>query len=288
MQRPAQRHHYVPQFLMQPWAVEDSNGQIKLRAKWLAKKIGIRTKINGVKAFCYRRDLWTINSNKHAPDFVETNAFQEIDRRGAAARNFLLAGHDLSKAAWNDFFQLLQSLEVRRPQTVTRIRNDYADKIRIGLDDDPKIKSAAAKAGLKMKPSKFFEKQSGINLFDLGALFLKNLTDSDYVKKYLDGSLSCIIKFERTDGSLILSDRPLIRHGSLEARNYIWALPLDPHTAFILAPKAAILNEICQMPRHQLLRIMNVSSAIQAEKYVFCIDDANDFWLPKYLAPSSF
>ena len=61
----------------------------------------------------------------------------------------------------------------------------------------------------------------------------------------------------------------------------VWYLPLDPWTLFCAVQRGARLLDV---PPHRIARKLNVVSAEQAERFVFCVDDAHERWLGKYLS----
>lgn len=59
------RHHYVPEFLLRPWARNWTNGQLQLRGHyWDTHRKTLRYRQNGVGAFCHSIDLLTLRGRR--------------------------------------------------------------------------------------------------------------------------------------------------------------------------------------------------------------------------------
>ena len=281
--RESRRHHFVPEFLLRPWA---PNGE--LTGYWWDSHQGrLSRRSKGPKAFCYGDELLSVERHEQGRDVLERKFFGPIDTRGAAVRDRLLAEGPASLNVDQrcDFARLLLSLEARRPGTVERLRNDGSRFLAEALDDDPELREAVAGEGLSQTPSEWFEQYGG-PLEDRALATIQHLVDHPEVGESLINCQWSLVRTGNRGDTLVLSDRPLVRiHGHSHPRS-AWYLPLDPWTVFCAVKKGVRLPDV---PPHRLARELNVASAKQAERFVFCVDDAHERWLGKYLTrkPSS-
>ena len=274
------RHHFVPEFLLKPWA-EGS----ELRGYWWDNRQDrLSCKRQGAKAFCYEIDLLQVTQHDEGRDVLEKKFFGAIDSRGGVVRDRLLTeGPDaLNVEQRRDFARLLLSLEARRPSTVDRLRNEGSSLLANALDDDPEIHQAMAAEGLSETPSQWFERYGG-PLEDRALATIQHLADHPDVGESLINCHWSLIRTGERGQTLVLSDRPLVRlHGHVDPRS-AWYLPLDPWTVFCAVKKGARVPDV---PSHRFAKKLNVVSAKQAERFVFCIDDAHEGWLEKSMDPS--
>jgi hypothetical protein len=280
----SRQHHFVPQFLLRPWAVQDM-----LRGYWWDVRHGeLASKHRGTKSFCRQLDLLTLNAHGLGRDALEKIFFGEIDSKGAKARNELLTSgpSGLTKDQRCDFARLLLSLEARRPSNVTALRAEsrtFAE----GLDNDPEIIAAMEAEGLTDTPSSFYERGSGVLLEDRALKLIQRLVDNPTVGSKLINAQWHIIRLGRFDGSFILSDRPLIRLRGYEHPGAVWVLPLTPQVSFVAVNHPENLRKIQRVTPQRFSKKTNVSSAHQAERFVFCVDKSHEHWIGKYLCASA-
>jgi hypothetical protein len=273
--------------LLRPWRVERDGQKLLERCYWHPYQRRLSRNRNGVDAFCNEIDLLTLKTI--GSDVLETKYFGKIDDLGAKARDALLDGgpRQLSPEQQVDFGRLLLSLESRRPTMVSRLRCEVPDTLAKSLDEDEEIVSACVAAGITERPSIVAQKALG-SFDDRAMLMVPTLTDNRGVLARLLNAHWHTMKLEEGDGTLVLSDRPLIRMRAFDHPGAAWFLPLTPRAAFVAVNHPANLENVQRTPRHRVVRYINVASARQAEKYVFAVDPSHERWLPKYLKPAPF
>lgn len=239
-----------------------------------------------MSSFCFQLDLLTLKARAHGRDEIERRFFGEIDTKGAAVRDVLIAGgpNCLDGNQRCDFARLLLSLEARRPSVVDRLRREGAAHLVSELDSDFEILAALEKRGIGDAPSTFVEEKLGWSLEDHALAIVQGLTDNPRVGHRLINSHWGIKRLDDSDGTLVLSDRPLVRHSGFDKPDAIWALPLGPQLAFIACNDQSILATLMAVSGQRFVKKMNRSSALQAERFVFSVDRSHERWLEKYLS----
>jgi len=283
-----QRHHYVPKFILKPWLQERKPDQWTLRGYyWDEHSNKVRYRDRGVNAFCFGIDLLSLHGQRKNRAILETRYFQHIDTKGSEARSLMLehGPEALTGEQRCNFARLLLSLEARRPTNVQRLRTDVSEFFRTSLNDDPEIVAAMAAEGVVGSPSAFAEQHFGVPLEDQAMLIIQRLVDNPRVGDVLVNAHWQLKRIKPDHGSLMLSDRPLVRTQGFDRDGTVWLLPLGPHVAFAAANHRENARAIKKASPATFVYRSNISIAGQAEKYVFSTDDRHSIKLRRYLTP---
>jgi Protein of unknown function (DUF4238) len=274
-------HHFVPQFLLRPWTI---NGVLK-GYWWEMRANKLASKERGTKAFCSQLDLLTLRAHKLGRDAVERIFFGHIDTKGAVARDQLLASgpNSLTVEQRCDFARLLLSLDARRPVNVSKLREAVQKEFVESLDNDDEILAAFEHRAIATTPSSYTEEVLGICLEDRALSVIQRLVDNPKVAGRLVNAHWHVVRLGPGEGSLVLSDRPLIRLRAYDHPGAAWVLPLTPKAAFVAVNHEANLLRIKKATPLRFAKKTNVSSASQAERFVFSVDDHDERWIGKYL-----
>lgn len=286
----SRNHHFVPKLLLRPWLIEGSTSQSVLCGYWWdRRRKQMRCKRRGLNSFCFQLDLLSLSAHRQGRDAIEKVFFGEIDTKGVIARDILLT-HGPAKLTEDqrcDFARLLLSLEARRPVTVERLRADGPAHFARELDADPEIRAAMAEHGFDVTPSSYVEDQLDWCFEDRSLAVIQELTDNPKVGQRLINAHWAVKDLGAHDGSLVLSDRPLIRIHGYDRPGATWVLPLTPKAAFIAANDRSNLSRLLRLTAQRFAKRTNVSSASQAERFVFAVETWHERWLPKYLKHTS-
>lgn len=240
-----------------------------------------------MKSVCYELGLFSLNAHAQGPDAIEREFFGEVDFKGAEARDRLLTGgpESLSPAHRVDFARLLLSLDARRPQVVRKLREAGPPFLAEVLDSDPELQDAMKAQAIAGVPSDLLGGVCGGALEDRSLGVLQSLVDNPVVGTKLINAQWHIVRLDQTAPSLVLSDRPLIRIFGYDHPNAVWAMPLTPRDAFIAANQRQILDRFKRLTGQRFAKQMNISSAHQADRFIFSIDATHERWLSKHLDP---
>ncbi len=261
---------------MKPWAVDgEVNG-----FGWDERQGRLFCKRKGPKAFCHEIDLLTLEHHEKGRDVLECEYFGDVDSKGALARDRLVTDgpESLTHDERCDFARLLLSLEARRPPNVRRLR-DGASYLAKEVDIDPDIQRTMEQLGLSGTASEFLTEQ-GFSFEDRALSAIQKLVDNPQVGGTLINMRWRVKHLGPDDSTLVLSDRPLVRLKGYDHPDARWFLPLDPNSAFCAVNDP---RELDKTPPHRFASLLNAVSAIQAEKYVFCVDHAHQQWLTSSL-----
>ena len=284
----SRKHHIVPKLLLRPWLIRSARGQDVLMGFWWNKRDGnLACKLRGLDSFCWQLDLLSLKAHHRGRDAIEKLFFGEIDTKGAAARDMLL-GHEPEKLSGEqrcDFARLLLSLEARRPIIVERLRTEGSTHLRNELDADTEIRTAFVEHGISDTPASYVENQLGSSLEDHALSVIQKLVDNPKVGGRLINAQWQVKLLGPDDGSLILSDRPLIRVHGYDRPGATWVLPLTPRAAFIACNDPSNMRKLTDLSGQRFVKAVNTSSAAQAERFVFCTDRSHEHWLKKHLMP---
>ena len=160
--------------------------------------------------------------------------FGDVDSNGAAALDLLLdKGPDsLDRDQRCDFARLLLSLEARRLPVVRRLREGHS-LLANAIDNDPEIINAIEAEGLSGSPSALLA-GLGISLADRALGNIQGLVDNPKIGGRLINSHWRLVHLGPREGTLVLSDRPLVRRFGYDHPKASWFLPLDPKVMLLI------------------------------------------------------
>lgn len=287
MDQPSRRHHFVPKLLLEPWLIQSADGQRNLHGYWWHhKQQKLVYKRKGLNSFCFQIDLLTLREHHLGQDAIERLFFGEIDTKGADARQILLDGapSKLTPDQRSDFARLLLSLEARHPNVMARLRNEGAAHLAGQIDSDTYLRSALAREGIDESPSAFIERRRPNFFEDRAISTVQKIVLIARVGARLVNAHWGVRRFDPQHGSLVLSDRPLIKLHGYDQPSATWLLPLTPHAVFIACNHKSNLAWLLRHSPQRLVKHLNWASAQQAERFVFSIDATHEKWLGKYLS----
>jgi hypothetical protein len=243
-------------------------------------------KQRGLNSFCCQIDLLSLQAHHLGREAIEQFFFGEIDTKGAVARDILVetGPSGLSGDQRCDFARLLLSLDMRRPAIVGDLRTKGQEHLARDLDTDREILAAMGEAGISEAPSSYVENQLGCCLQDQALTAIQGLVDNPTVGRRLINAHWHIRRFRTDDGTLVLADRPLIRIHGYDQPGATWVLPLTPKVAFLACNADENLRRLVRLSGQRFVKEVNRSSANQAERFVFCVDQSHEIWLGKHLA----
>lgn len=276
----------MPRFLLRQWARRDIHGQMKILAHyWDNRRDQMRIFPGGENQFCYRDDLFTLNGNALGVDALERVFFKSIDDLGAAAHRKLVQGGvgNLTNDDRSDFIRLILSMDVRRPSTVDRLVSEGTRHFRNGVDQDPAILAEFERLGLGLRPSEYWEQVHGRSLADQSKLLLQSLTNNPMAGDKLAKFDWLVRELEASEGTFVLSDRPLVRLHGIDHPDTLWMMPLTPSAVLFISPRRDTLAAIVRRSSKSVRKLTNSDSAMQADRYVFSVKPEGS-WLARRLA----
>lgn len=269
----ARKHHYVPRFLLRKWAV---NGKLH-GYHWDRYKQEVRVSRRGVASFCKKLDLLSLQAAGLRPDALEQDFFGYVDDRAAKVLVVLLDSgpESLDSELRSDFARFLLSLDARRPSNVLKLRVDAVAAIESELNNDPEILDAFKTEGISERPSTFLDEATGVRIEDRALLLIQKLVDNQTVGKRLINGHWRTYQLGPDDGTLVFSDRPLIRINGYDHPKGVWALPISPRCVFVAANSYQVIDGFDRRTPRQIRKHTNRSSIEQADRYVFMKNETN-------------
>lgn len=276
------RHHFVPKHMLRSWAV---NGEV-LAYFWDQHTKKLAWKRRGPASLCNEIDLLILNEHPQGQDALERVFFQDIDTRAALIRQKLLQPGQLVLDAEerSQFARFLLSFAARHPEAVKILREDGQRHLIEGIDNDPEIQATLPKYGVTTSASEFMRSR-GVNFEDRAVAIIQKLTDSRRVGSVLINMEWSVLHLTR--GSFLLGDRPLFRDRGFDDPLALWALPLSPTAVFFASANPGRLETLKRLSPSQLMRQVNVVTAIQADRYLMAVDRSHESWIGKYLSRGS-
>ena len=265
------RHHYVPQFLLGPWA--ENNPDRKLEV--------------------FRLDLPNISSSRHTPKYtgfdddlyaltkevvagmekqaIEKKFLMSVDHRGSVARSKLESQglKSLSDEERVDWARFLMSLRIRQPEIVHQLQKEAKEHLRKSLNENPEEYDKLITDGEPETLEEWTESQYPRLIDNIGLSFFHELIDNPHYGNRILQMKWWIWDFSGVSYELLLSDHPCIFTSGIDDPNCVIALPISPKKAFIATQDDNVANRLRQSRTRELAVSLNESSVLQARVRIY-------------------
>lgn len=262
-------HHYVPQFLLQPWAVGTPDGRLEAFRVDLPDIPSKRLK---PRATGFEPDLYALTKPVVAgmeQQAIEKNLLRIVDNSGAIARRKLdLEGlQNLTSQQRIDWVRFLMSLRVRRPRIVERLRREGSEMLRKHLAADPHEYDSMRKDGDEPTLEEWAEARFPGIVENIGlSMFSKFVVNPKIGNKILNSRWS-IFDITQSAREFLLADDPLIFVGDIDQPNLILALPITPTKLFMITKR--VVNRLDQKI---FIELINGQSVLNASVRLYARD----------------
>ncbi|MEW5903904.1 MAG: DUF4238 domain-containing protein [Pseudomonadota bacterium] len=275
-------HHYVPRFLLKQWHTRPDDKLTSFRWEH-GQLISDRYK---AKSVAKEPHLYSMERSQTVPNVKVEKEFwgPHIDDPAALVHAKMLNkginGLNLEdKKAWSPF---LVSLMLRGPTMIHHIRERGRDTLLESLDKDPDeflaIRGDEPEATLR----EWVEKHMPDVLDDLGVMSLPELAFSEKLNLALLNVTWGIRSVHAARFDLLIGDRPLIVGGTFET-SFLVALPISPTKIFFALNNEETLANMKDRDHDEFVRLANLSTVVDAERYVFATNTRQEQFVKKFL-----
>lgn len=263
-------HHYVPQFLLQPWSVGSADGRLETFRLDLPN---LPSKRLTTRATGFEPDLYALSKPVVAgmeQQAIEKNLLRIVDNSGAIARRKLdLEGlHSLTDQQRIDWVRFLMSLRVRRPQIVEKLKREGAEMLRKHLAADPSEYENMRKESDEPTLEEWAEARFPGVVENIGlSMFSKFVVNPKIGNKILNNSRWSIFDFSQSGHEFLLADDPLIFIGDIDQPSLIMALPITPTKLFMITRR-----EVNRLDQKTFIELINGQSVLNARVRLYARD----------------
>ncbi len=263
------KHHYIPVFYLKCWC---QDGKL---AEYSRPHFPVIARSKAPAATGYMVDL---NKRPGVPadqsHELETGFLKVTDDLAANALKLLRSGSlSLSvefRSAWTRF---VISLIRRSPEEVERLKVSVKPfATQFATDWQSKYEQLR----LPHHPATLSELFSGYqkDYWDNVALdVLMQVIDSKMVGDVINGMCWGICSLEKLPHSILTSGRPVIMTDGLMGESAHIVVPIGPSSIFVAAKNVNVLNQIKNIPAHELCYKINDTVCRQAVQYVYGADE---------------
>ncbi len=276
------RHHYVPQFLLRPWAENTPDGKVEV----------FRLDIDDVpssrrtpKYTGYEDDLYALTKPVVAgmdQQAIEKQFLRHVDNLGARVRR-KLDSEDLRALTPEDrvdWARFLMSLRLRPPDIVQMLRNESAEHLRATLATHPDQYEELTGLGDPPTLEEWTEKHFPGLIENFGLSFFHKLVDNPSIGDKILSMRWWIGDFSDAPYDLLLADHPCIFTSGFEDPNLVIALPIAPHKAFMATQSDHVSDHVNELMQRQhakdLARRFNESSVASARVRIYACDRSQE------------
>ena len=265
------RHHYVPQFLLNPWAESNPDGKIEV----------------------FRFDLKNLPSSRHTPKYtgfdddlyaltkeivggmekqaIEKLFLKRVDNNAARVRRKLeyQGLKYLTQKDRVDWACFLMSLRIRQPNIVHMLQQEATEHLKSDLKEKPEEYEAIYSDGDPKTLEEWTEKQFPGLIENFGLSFFHELVANPHYGNKILSIKWWLWNFQDVPYELLLSDHPCIFTADIEDSSCVIALPISPKKAFMATQSDIVARTMRQQLPRDLAMRLNESSVIQARIRVY-------------------
>jgi len=272
------KHHYIPQFYLEPWVNRDFDNKLtEYRSLKYPHEPFPRLEIKrrGKMETGFVENLYRIpGATKETKQNVERIFMGAVDKHAATARNMMLEGTVPTDAnlrhAWARF---LLSLIMRTPEAVrsfkSKVRSDF-------LAPDPDFQArydALKKENWPATLEEYMLQRSPTMPERQAVIMITKLIQNEKVLRLMMRADWWILDTSSKRRKILTSDHPLIMTNGLGRPDGHFALPISPKLVFIAFMNREIGMNIQAMPLGRLIRNVNEAVIGQGRRSVYAFDE---------------
>lgn len=267
------KHHYLPKFYLKEWAGPDD--RICCFSKPYLEKVVPKRRYPSQTGYIHR--LYAIEGlpEAQAVEF-ESTFLSPVDNHAADAMRTMKANHQNlviaseQRLAWARF---LQSLMIRMPADIAQIKQHVKGEWIAQL---PGVSEAYEAARTDEEPDTVLEfiQQSEEPLFEVGALgIIKRIIGHNVFATMVAALHWSILTVDRSDFTLLTSDRPIVYTPYLQGHDTHIMLPVGPNEIFLAVYEADYADAFRDTSDTALVTILNTAVVENADNSVIGVDD---------------
>lgn len=280
---PPSKHHFVPRFLLERWAVD---GMVARYGKLPIGKVTMDWR--SPAAIGYDIHLYTFPELGEAATSIETVLMGKLDDNAAKIVQKIvdeglseLTGPEL--VWWSHF---LLSMIIRNPESVNALKEAATA---VWAKPDPKTQEEYEKLKGPSDPEtieQWLIEDAGGNekgAQQLGQKILHSLVMNQNIADYIRTMHWFVITTNEDQDPFLISDRPLFSSNGLKKENGQLLLPLGPHALFAAFHDAQYAEEVKALPAEEIVEMMRKLVTVRAQKFVYASTDGEKDFVGKWL-----
>jgi len=265
------RHHYVPQFLLAPWARDNADKKIEVFRLDIA---GLPSSRRTPKHTGFEEDLYALTVDKVAgmeKQTIEKQFLMRIDNNGARIRNKLENDglKSLTPKDMADWARFVMSLRIRQPNIITSLQADATEHLKEMLNEQPEEYEELISDDAPKTLEEWTKQQFPGLIENIGLSFFHELVDNPDIGNKILNMRWWIWDFSDSPYELLLSDNPCIFTSGIDDPNCIFALPISPRKVFLATQSDNVAQILRQQSTRDLSIRINESSVSQSQTRIF-------------------
>jgi len=269
------RHHYIPQFLLRPWALSTVDNKIEVFRLDLDNLPSLR---RTPKNTGYQNNLYALTREEIAgmeQHAVEKLFLQKVDNFAAVVRDKLddEGIRSLSLDERKDWVIFLMSLRIRQPDVIEMLRQDAEEQLREEMARQPEEYEELAGINDPSSLEEWTETQFPGLIENFGISIFPELVNNPNIGNQILNMRWWLWDLSDIRHDLLIADHPCIFTSGINAPNLVIALPISPQKAFMATQSEETANIIrMQRSRELVVRINEIHfsgpNSSLFEKYV--------------------
>ena len=265
------RHHYIPQFLLRPWANSTNDRRIEVFRLDLAHLPSSR---HTPKYTGYQDNLYALTREEVAgmeQHAVEKSFLAQVDNFAADVRDKLIdeGFETLSLNERKDWVIFLMSLRLRQPNIIDMLRQDAEEQLRANLAEQPNEYEELAGVNDPSTLEEWTEREYPGLIENFGLSIFAGLVNNRNIGNKILNMKWWLWDFSDTEHDLLIADHPCIFTSGIDESNLVVVLPITPKKAFMATQSEAVAGLMREQHSRELVTRINESSISQTNTRIY-------------------
>ena len=270
------RHHYVPQFLLNPWTEDSLDGKLEVFRLDIQ---GFPSSRRGSRYTGFDNDLYALTKEKIAgmeKQAVETRFLKLIDSKAANVRKKMMSHgfKTLTPEDKVDWARFLMSLRLRQPDIVNMLKHESAEHLKKTLNEQSEEYIELAATDVPLTLEEWTEEQYPGLIENFGLSYFHELVDNPKYGNKILRMKWYLWDFSNTSYDLLLSDHPCIFTSGVDDSNCVIALPIHPKKAFLATQNDSVVQNLQRQHLKDLVMRLNESSVNQTRVRIYARNES--------------
>lgn len=268
-------HHFVPDFLLKNW--HTALNKKLTHFQWTFGKLDVHEYKAKHVAKCDHLYSRVLQNGTHDNSLETTYFRDEVDNIAAPVLD-KICNHGVSLLTEDDrriWTRFLAAQLARTPSMIQSFRENSTQDFQSGVDE---IASRPGRESFR----KYVEHNARFAAYNIAVEILPAVIANPELNSLIHDAAWDVIDLSSASFDLLIGDHPIVKIKTAPDCN-IMALPITPKSVLCLASSESLIVQIRKVSTSQLVKILNKSTVLQADQYVYSTGRLHTEFIRKHL-----